>query len=142
MDCVRKSMAVAAGLCFLLSGCGSEKTAYPLVSVTGSVKYADGSLIPAKRITLKFVSQQSPVDAKTHPRPGLGEVNVEDGSFIVSTYNYNDGVIRGKHKVTVQSLDEKNHATDAIPKRYGDSNSSPLEVDTQNMPFDLVIEKP
>ncbi len=136
----RLRTTIAISFTLLLAGCGSEG-AYPIVPVTGTVKYTDGSLIPASRITLKFISAQPAVDSKTHPKPGLGEVNVEDGSFLVSTYNYDDGLIRGKHMVTIQSLDEKNWISNEIPKRYADLESTPFEVNTDDLPFEFLIDK-
>lgn len=132
---------IVGSLLLCLGGCGDSST-YPIVPVTGTIKYEDGTLIPATRITLKFVSDQPPLDAKTHPRPGVGEVNVEDGSFVVSTYDYDDGLISGTHKVTALSLDERNLPSDAIPKLYRVPESSPLTVDTTNSPFELKVKKP
>jgi len=131
----------AASCLLLLVGCHAD-SAYPVVRVAGVVKYDDGSLIPAHRIAVKFISQSPPVDLKTHPRPGLGEVNIEDGTITVSTYGFDDGLIRGKHKVTVQSLDERNRLTSAIPQLYRLPQSSPLEIDTDSGPFELLIKKP
>ena len=126
---------------FFASGCGSSTT-YPIVPATGNVKYEDGTLIPAYRIQAKFISEAPPLDKKTHPRPGLGEVNVDDGSFAVSTYDFEDGLIRGKHKVTVRSYDEKNLPSGEIPEVYASPDSSPLEVDASEYPFELRIQKP
>lgn len=137
-------VALNLGLAFsiaMFAGCGS-KTTYPIVPVSGVVKYDDGSLIPAYRIQLKFISQQPPLDKKTHPRPGLGEVNVDDGTFVVSTYEFEDGIIEGKHKVTARSYDEKNLPSGEIPMIYASPDSSPLEVDANESPFSLVIKRP
>lgn len=138
----------AAGLCvislgglFLVSGC-AESHPYAIVPITGFVKYADGSLISAERIALTFTSDQPPLDSKTHPRPGIGDVNIEDGSVIVSTYEFDDGLIRGKHKVTVMSVDARGLPTKDVPSRYHKSDTSGLTVDTENLPFELLIEKP
>lgn len=132
-------LLVALTLLFI-SGCGS-KTTYPIVPVQGTIKYEDGSIIPAYRIQLKFISQEPPLDKKTHPRPGLGEVKVEDGSFAVSTYGFEDGLIRGTHTVTARSFNEQNLPSPEIPIAYGSPDSSPLEVNAEESPFELVIKR-
>ena len=113
--------ALISGSLLFGLGCGSE-SAYPIVPVTGVVKYDDGTLIP--------------------PRPGLGEVDPADGSVTISTYDFGDGLIRGKHKVTAQALDEKNQPTKAISRMYLSAESTPLEVDTEAGSFELMIKKP
>lgn len=124
----------------LISGCG-RKTTYPIVPVQGTIKYEDGSIIPAYRIQLKFISQEPPLDKKTHPRPGLGEVKVEDGSFAVSTYGFEDGLIRGTHKVTARSYNDQNLPSPEVPIVYGSPDSSPLEINAEESPFELVIKR-
>ena len=64
----------------LPAGCGSSDP-FDYARVSGKVTYDDGSLIPAARITVTFLSQAPAVDAKTHPRPGMAEVNTADGTF-------------------------------------------------------------
>ena len=129
-------------LLVLLAGCGGSGP-YRTVKVTGTFTYDDGSVIPAHRIEVKFISQEPPQDASTHPRPGLVDINVADGSFSdVSTYEYGDGVIRGKHIVTAMSLDAGNIPTKHIPELYYSSDTSPLRADTAQVPFKLTIPKP
>ena len=62
---------------------GCAKKPYEAVSITGTVKYEDGSLIPADSIMLMFESQEEAIDRTTHPRAGRVAVNVADGSFKV-----------------------------------------------------------
>ncbi len=135
------SLLVVVGMSLFFVGCGNANP-YATIPVTGVVKYVDGSLIPAQRITLKFISEQPPLDPKTHPRPGLGEVNVEDGSFVVSTYDFDDGLIRGKHRVTVMSVDGRGLPSSEVPRRYHLPETSGLVVDTEKLPFELLIENP
>lgn len=123
------------------SGCGSEG-AFGVVPASGTVKYDDGSLIQAGRIELVFVPQQPAKDAKTHPRQGVAEVNVADGTFTASTYEFHDGIIRGKHRVTAKSIAEQGGFTKAISKKYRSADSTPLEIDAQGQSIDLVIAKP
>src|SRR5690349_18981350 len=82
-------------------GC-SNGNPYDLVKVKGTVKYEDGSLIPADTIILKFEPEAAPIDAKTFPRKAYGRVNVADGMIdTVTTHKYGDGIVVGKHKVLI-----------------------------------------
>lgn len=137
------SCIAAAIVCSVasFSGCG-KSTTYPIVSASGTVTYEDGSIIPAERIQIKFYSQEPPLDKKTHPRQGIGEVNAEDGSFVVSTYDYGDGLIQGKHNVTVRSYKLGNIPSGEVPNIYSSPESSPIEVDAAESPFKLVIKRP
>ena len=137
----RSAMAAAACFALLATGCGSNG-AYRTVSARGTIKYADGSLIPADRISLEFISQEPAKDAKTHARPGKSEVNVEDGSFVVSTYEFEDGLIRGKHKVTAASIKASGGYTKQIPGKYRGVRTTPLEINAEGGPIELLIEKP
>ena len=134
-------LVVVALLCGL-AGCGSG-TPYPMQKINGTIEYDDGSPIPATRIELRFVPQVAAKDAKTQPKMGICEVNVEDGSFsTISTYEYGDGVVRGEHKVLAMAMDERNAITDAIPASYQGEASTALTVNTDDAPWKLVIPKP
>src|SRR5688500_10145254 len=72
-------------------GCSSGSP-YDMVDVAGTVKYEDGSLIPADSILVKFSPQAAPLDPKTHPRPAIASVNVSDGTFaFATTHKHADG---------------------------------------------------
>ncbi len=125
-----------------ISGCGGNGP-YGTKKVNGTILYDDGSLIPADRIELRFISQEPPVDTKTYPKQGLVDVEVTDGTFSdVSTYVYGDGIIKGKHKIAAMSLDAKNAPTTAIPPEFNSPDTSTLEIDSSQTPFKLVIPKP
>ena len=110
-----------------VTGCGSQP--FDQVSVYGTLKYDDGSLIPAEQITVYFVPQAEAVDAKTHPRPGWATVNVADGSFSnVTTYEFGDGAIAGENKVYVRATGPLEQPSDAVPDAYTDVNTTPLKV--------------
>jgi hypothetical protein len=129
-------------LLVVIAGCGG-KGPYRTTKISGTITYDDGSIIPAERIEIKFISQEPPLDGKTHPKIGLAEVNEADGSFNeVSTYEFADGLIQGKHKVAVMSLDAMNLPTDAIPEPFRSPDTSNLTVDSAQIPFKLVIPKP
>lgn len=125
----------------LVSCCGSNDP-FAYVPVSGKITYENGSLIPAARLRLTFVPQGEAIDEKTHPRPGVAEVNVSDGTFdAVTSRRYGDGIVRGKHKVIVIALDAGEQPTDAVPAIYQSEDTTPLEVDTAEQPFALTIKK-
>ena len=132
--------------CALLavSQLGCRDNPYDVVRITGTLTYEDGSLIPGEMITLMLVSQAEALDRTTHPRTGRGQVRVEDGSFIgISTYDYGDGVILGKHKVVLRALGPNESPSDAIPPEYTDATTTPLSIEVgQQRHFDLKIRKP
>ena len=141
---MRQAMLTVAivATAMLAGGCGS-KNAYQTVAVSGTIKYDDGSTIPAARIELQFVPQAAEIDIKTKPKLGVAEVNVEDGSFeVASTYDYGDGLVVGKHKVLAAALAEPVGYLDSIPPEFRDIKKTSLEVDTSNKPFEIVIPKP
>jgi hypothetical protein len=126
----------------ILIGCGPSEP-FDYVKVAGKVTYDDGSVIPAERLQVIFVSQAPPLDAKTQPRPGHAEVNVADGTFdTVTSHKYGDGLVPGKHKVQVIAMDKMQRPTKAVPKLYESPATTPLIVDTADAPFHIQIAKP
>lgn len=125
-----------------IGGCGGSGP-YGLKRVNGTVTYEDGSVIPAHRIEIKFWSMEQPLDEKTHPRPGVAEVQVDSGKFSdVSTYDYGDGAIKGRHKVVIMAMDEGNVPIPVIPGVYLSPETTPLEVTTDDAPFEFKLPKP
>ena len=127
-------------LCMIL-GCGSPDTTYDVVAVQGSVAYEDGTPIPGLRVT--FVSQSPSLNEKTHPRPGVAGI-ADDGMTIeqVTTYKFGDGLITGKHKVVVKSKVINGPPNNAVHPKYSSAKTTPLTVDTAEIPFSIKIEKP
>jgi hypothetical protein len=133
-------LACVAGLCAV--GC-SDGSPYDLVKVSGTVKYEDGSLIPAETILLKFEPQAAALDAKTHPRKAYAEVNVADGTFdTVTTHKYGDGVVAGLHKVLVIPTTRDGKVTKFIPQEYRHPTTTPIEIDTDKLPLEIRVKKP
>jgi hypothetical protein len=130
-------------LALVLASCGTDPFSY--VDVTGTVKYEDGSLIPAAFVTVTFESQSEGIDEKTKPRPGLAVVK-EDGTFgqvTSSPQAIGQGIVPGKHKVVVRAFGEMEEQLDVIPPEYSDVTTTPLEIDTnEKTHFDLKIRKP
>jgi hypothetical protein len=134
-------IAAVAAVAFA-GGCGSD-TPWSPIDVTGKVTYEDGSLIPVQSMKLYFAPQTPPQDKKTFPRQGSVGVNVADGSFShVTTYQYGDGLIPGKHKVIVVAYDGGRDLSPKVPRIYSSVTSTPLEIDTANLPIEIKIRKP
>jgi hypothetical protein len=135
--CFAAAVAIA-----LAGGCGSD-TPWSPVDVTGKVTYEDGSVIPVQSMKLYFAPQTPPKDTKTFPRQGSVGVNVADGSFAdVTTYQYGDGLIPGKHKVIVVAYDGGRDLSPKVPRIYSSVTTTPLEIDTANLPIEIKIRKP
>jgi hypothetical protein len=132
------AVAAAAGAI----GC-SGGNPYELVDVAGTLKYEDGSLIPADSIMIKFSPQAAPVDQKTHPRPGIALVDVSDGTFaFATTHKHADGIVAGKHKVLVVAYGKDGKGTDVVPREYEHPATTPVEIDASESPFEIKVQKP
>ena len=95
------------------------------------------------RIELRFVPQVAALDAKTMPKHGVTEVDVANGTFeYVSTYEFGDGVVEGKHKVIAMAMDDRSALLPAIPAEYHSDLTTPLEIDTTQRTLDLFVKKP
>ncbi|MEO2049243.1 MAG: hypothetical protein ABGX16_22010 [Pirellulales bacterium] len=93
-------------------------------------------------VYLQFVPQTPPLDKKTYPRPGVAEVAGDGTIELVTTYNFADGIVPGKHKVIVKSQNGAGMRTSAIAAKYGSARTTPLVVDTAEVPFQIKIKKP
>ncbi len=125
-----------------LTGCSRGSDPFSYVKVSGTVSYEDGSRIPASSLVLNFISEM-PSDAKVRPKVGMCYVDAETGKFdAVTTHKANDGVVVGKHKVTITDQGHKPLPANIIPAIYSDSVKTPLEVDTDNLPFEIKVKKP
>ncbi|MEX2169793.1 MAG: hypothetical protein WD851_10815 [Pirellulales bacterium] len=133
---------IAVGLVLVPIGCSSDNP-FDQVQVEGTVTYDDGSMIPGEYVELEFLPQTPPKDPRTHPKQGRAAVKTSDGSFdTVTSHKYGDGVVTGKHKVLVFSFDDQRRPTGAVPPEYTEASTTPLEVDTAQMPWRLTIPKP
>ena len=133
---------IAAAL-LLAAGCGAREP-FALVKASGRITYEDGTLIPAEGnvVRLTFYSQTPPLDAKTFPRPGLADVDLRDGSFAcVSTHHWADGLVVGRHKVVV-STHTPHEVPKGVPPEYCALETTPLEIDTAQLPLIIKIHKP
>ena len=100
------------------------------VPVSGTV-YIDG----------KPLSRGSVMVIPSGERPAGGSIG-PDGRFSLSTYERNDGVILGKHMVTIQATEHLNETETRwlTPKKYGNASTSGLSVSIEEATDDLRIE--
>jgi hypothetical protein len=137
----------ACGLLFTVSfaGCGSGEP-FSYVPASGSVKYDDGSRIPADDLQLTFIAQSSPnpADEKNVPKPGNAHATGTEGKFeSVSSHNPDDGLLPVKYKVVIHAFDGKGAALGGvIPPEYEDSAKTPVEVDANIQPIEIKVKKP
>jgi len=123
----------------LMQGCGEASSPFAYVPVEGKVTFEDGTPIPASRLKLVFDSEAPPV-GDAHPRPGSAGVN-EQGEFKnVTSYKYGDGLVPGKHRVSLL------YATDdagklLVPEEYTKGTKTPLIVDTADLPFEIKVPR-
>lgn len=141
MKTLQKSVLSLVFLSFFFVGCSKEPFKY--VPASGKVTYEDGTPIPADVLSLTFISQAPPVDAKTYPRPGMAVVDKATGEFkAVTSHKLNDGLVRGKHKVTLSGANGAVLPASIVPPEYNDYSKTPLEADTDKMPIVLKVRKP
>lgn len=129
----------AASLVLFASGCGGSSP-YPMTKVSGKVLYEDGESIPAETIAIRFDSLESALDAKTHPRPGMAATGPEGAFEVVTTSDYADGIITGKHKVQISATDAQ--GKNLIPPEYGNYETTPIEVNSADSPFEFRVPRP
>ena len=128
--------AACSALLLSIGGCGYHEP-FKYVKVQGKVTYEDGTVIPAQRLTVRFVSMTPASDPKMTPRPGDGVLDPKTGEFTrVTSHSAGDGILRGKHKVLILG------GGDLVPAKYVRVETTPLEVDAKDSPFNFTIEKP
>jgi hypothetical protein len=119
----------------MMIGCGGGGGEGELVPVTGTVNNADGSAIVAQDGgKVLFLPDGS-------GRPATGSVE-QDGAFTMMTEKPGDGVTPGEYKVVLQIMKDYRAGTLAVPEKYGDASTTPLEatVDADHTHFDFVVE--
>ena len=123
------SAALAA---LIISGCGDGRPSR--VKASGQV------LINGEPLTFKgdgFV-QVIPADN----RPATGKINPSDGTFTLTTFENEDGVVTGEHPVTVQvnALGPGGQSVNLLPAEYADASTSGLTVVIDQPTESLKIE--
>lgn len=87
-------------------GCGA-RTPFPVAPVSGKVVSADGKPLDALRMTVVFVPKVTGPEGAV--RGGRGNVNLEDGAFEITTFDFGDGAAVGTNGVGIEVM-AKNHA--------------------------------
>lgn len=113
---------------WLCVGCGDGRPAR--VTVSGHV-LIDGK--PLNQGNIKFVPEGA--------RPSAGTV-AEDGSFTLTCYDGNDGVVPGKHRVQISASEilDRSKVKWWAPKKYSDFRKSGLTFKISEPIDDLKIE--
>jgi len=136
------AVRVSAMCLLLVAGCSSNGDPFGYVKAYGKVTYDDGSLIPARFMMLNFISETPPV-GNQYPRHGTTVVDPTTGEFhSVTTHTGEDGVVRGKLKVTITAEDHHPLPANLVPVEYGDPKKTPLEIDSDQMPIVIKVPKP
>lgn len=116
-------------------GCGATNP-FDMTLVKGKVTYEDGSLIPASRIMIEFTPLGEAVGDR-YPRPGRADVDVDNGAFSeASTQKFADGLICGRHKVSVVSYDLNNKM---VPL---EAVTPEIEITGEEMNLQIKVKKP
>jgi hypothetical protein len=134
----------------LLAGCGSGEP-FSYVPAKGTVTYEDGTIIPAPRLRITFVSINPPTagDEKIFAPKGKADVNNGDGKNTdghfedVTSHKFGDGLLAGKHKVLIVPIDANQRPLEGVvPPEYREVDKTPLVVDTAEQPFVIKVKKP
>lgn len=144
MEWSRQLLALFAVLSPLgVAGCGGD-TPFRIVPVSGKVTYADGSPIAGTEVRVTFVPQEASPVGQAHPMAAQGTLR-PDGTFSeLTSHHFGDGAIVGRHKVTVLAVDPMERPLDAVPARYRDASTTPLEATVEKGGknyFELTVER-
>jgi hypothetical protein len=128
--------------CLLLTGCGQKADPFSYVKVSGKVCYEDGTPLPMV-VHVTFYPQSGSIDQKTHPRPGRTTTDKATGTLdIITSNHFDDGLVPGRHKVTLVDGQGRLLPPSVAAPEYGDPDRTPLEVDTAKQPFEILVKKP
>jgi len=138
----RCSVAAVALLAAVTIGCGGGDP-FRYTRVSGEVRYRDGNPLVVPDLQLAFYPLQEPKDRRTHPRPGSAVADARTGKFTAATTRSpGDGLVRGRHKVTLHTTGRSTLPIDVAGPEYGDPAKTPLEVDTEKLPFQIRVQRP
>ncbi len=110
----------------VLTGCGDP-------SVTGTVKYQDGTPLTTGTVVLQSDQSQ-----------GIGELR-KDGSFDLYQFKPGDGLKRGVYKGYITGaveIDDNMQTTNLIPEKYGNIDAAGINYDSEKDKgkLDIVID--
>jgi len=133
----RISFASAIFFSLALAGCGSNGP-FDYVESSGSVKFDDGEPLTTGRVIFQPLAQ--PV-GDAAPRAGVADLS-DSGKFnSVTSYKPGDGLVPGQHKVAIMYAVDENGVS-LVPQEYTSIGTTPLTVDTANLPFEITIPRP
>lgn len=120
----------------LTAGCGGGDG---VLEVTGVVTNADGSPIQFEAGSVLF--QPATTGEGAAGKHATGEVK-PDGTFTMMTRVPGDGMQPGPYKVVLQLWKNYSKQQLAVPKKYGDATTTPLEatVDGEHTHFEFKVE--
>ncbi len=112
--------------CLLFTGCGDP-------SVTGTVKYNDGSPVTVGTVVLQNEKSQ-----------GIGDLQ-PDGSFDLYQFKPGDGLRKGVYKGYITGavmIDNDHRTTHLIPEKYGNIDQAGITYDSEKNKgkLDIVID--
>jgi hypothetical protein len=121
-------MCQKSALVLLLFAAGCGPAADALISVTGKVKFADGSVPTGEVTDIRFDPADPTVGPAKNvpPRPASATFQ-PDGSFQLTT-DGNEGALAGKYKVVVMVLKSRGSPTPGVPVKYTRTETTPLEA--------------
>ncbi len=138
---------VACVLLPALIGCSSEIT-YDVVPVSGTVKFADGSVPTGEIATISFHPDAAGLpDGTFKAQPSATGDLQKDGSFQLTTFGQ-PGAVVGHHKVVITIIAKYpgDPATSplVISPKYSSAENTTLEaeVTADTSFFELTVEKP
>jgi hypothetical protein len=129
-------------LLLLCTSCGKKAPNFKeCVPVRGQVLYEGNPVPKGTRVVFH------PVNEEVGPETILprGEVG-DDGSFVVSTYKFEDGAPAGAYTVTVLHFQKGRGMSHLLPEKYGDPATSGLQAQvgkrkTELPTFELVKDQ-
>jgi len=126
-------LSIAAAL---MAGCGGSDGA---MQITGVVTDAGGTPIPCEGGMVLF--QPATTGESGSGKHATGEVK-PDGTFTMMTRIPGDGMQPGQYKVVLQLWKNYDKQQLAVPKKYGDATTTPLEatVDGDHTHFEFKVE--
>jgi hypothetical protein len=132
---------VSAAFLLMLGGCSGGDDPYGYQKVSGTVTYEDGTPLPGE-VYVYFSSEAPPVGNK-HAKQGTVQLEKNGDFKDVTSHHYADGIVRGKHKVTLRGGNNSALPATVVPPEYCDVKKTPIEVDTeQPNSFVIKVKKP
>jgi hypothetical protein len=124
-------------LALALTGCGRGD---PHVPVTGTVKFADGSVPTGDIASITFQPATGGPGTK-----GASSLIAEDGSFALRTLKPGDGALPGDYQVTLHVVDGYPRGKSLVADVFTKPNTTPLKATvgaSNKNHFDFVVTKP